>query len=1202
MKLPCCWLLNANAMKSVQRTCSSSQFLLTRFRGRAHGSLLITRILRQFCLLLFSFLSWNALNDSTWLNAQEWQKVQSPEVWKKPPASKQGYLWYRCAIQIPATWRNSNFELFIEPVDDAREFYINGTKVGSVGSFPPEFRSGLGGQDRHSIPPGIILPGKINTLAIRVYDSDGRGGFNVASPVLFSGENAIRLEGVWQYRAGDNPDWSSSPFQTIADELPFSQIVSASEANRILRRLPGESGPLIPTDALKRFRTAPGLEVELALSEPHIGQPLSMKFDERGRLWVVQYLQYPAPAGLKMVSRDKFLRSVYDKTPLPPPNHFPGADKITIHEDTNSDGFFDQHKTFVGGLSLATSIEFDRDGVWILNPPYLLFYPDKDHDDVPDGNPEVHLEGFGLEDSHSVTNNLRWGPDGWLYASQGSTVTGNIKRFGSKEKPIHSMGQLIWRYHPRLRRYEIFAEGGGNSFGVEFDSKGRVYSGHNGGDTRGFHYVQGGYYQKGFGKHGSLSNPYAFGYFEMMKHHSVQRFTHCFVFYEGGALGSAYEGKLFGVAPMLNHVVYSSIKPRGSTFETEDIGLALSTDDPWFRPVDIQAGPDGALYIADMYEQRIDHASHYQGRIDRESGRIYRLKKQGNIASQQLLAAPQTNELLRNLASANKWQRQTSQRLLAQSQESPPLESDATLWMSAKDQEALELLWAKHRRQPLSENEASLALKHDSPFVRLWAIRLICDQINVSQSFAELMAETAQTEPNVEVRSQLACSARRLPAGLALPILESLLGHDKDADDPHIPLLIWWALESKVETNRDLVIALFESPDFWRLPIVRKHMIERIMRRFASAGSQQDLNSCARLLQLAPTNDDVQSLMVGFEKAYEGRSLTGIPSSLLSAMTSRGAASLALRLRQSEKKAITEAMERIVDDKVKKGERIQLIQILGQVHPAAAKDLLVQMATSSRNQDIQVASISALQSYEDERVATALIQSISSMSPDAKSVSISVLSSRPVWAKALLKSVETNQIVPTEFSSDVVQRMLIYADDAMLQQIKLYWPKSGNANPEELRNRIATIAAKLESGTGNPYSGKVIYRTQCGKCHVLFEEGGPIGPELTQYKRDDVMSMLANIVNPNLQIREGFESYHVLTQDGLVLNGFISDQDSKTVVLRTSDGQTNVISKDEIESMKASPVSIMPSGLLDSLNDQQLRDLFAYLRATQPLN
>jgi hypothetical protein len=175
-----------------------------------------------------------------------------------------------------------------------------------------------------------------------------------------------------------------------------------------------EPPPLPPAESARAFSVPDDLDIELVLSEPLIAQPLHLTFDERGRLWVVQYRQYPAPAGLKQVSHDKFWRSVYDQVPPPPPNHFPGMDRVSIHEDTDGDGQFDAHKVFVDGLNIATSVALGRGGVWVLNPPYLLFYPDRNHDDVPDGDPEVHLSGFGLEDTHSVANSLRWGPDGWL--------------------------------------------------------------------------------------------------------------------------------------------------------------------------------------------------------------------------------------------------------------------------------------------------------------------------------------------------------------------------------------------------------------------------------------------------------------------------------------------------------------------------------------------------------------------------------------------------------------------------------------------------------------------------------------------------------------------------------------------------------------------------------------------------------------------
>ncbi|MGB6042788.1 MAG: PVC-type heme-binding CxxCH protein [Pirellulales bacterium] len=291
--------------------------------------------------------------------------------------------------------------------------------------------------------------------------------------------------------------------------LPAEERLDSSSPRPVQKT---RAGGLGPAESLASLRVADDLAIDQVLTEPTVRQPVFLNFDERGRMWVVQYAQYPHPAGLKIVSRDNFWRNVYDTVPPPPPHTadspFRGADKITIHEDTNGDGTFDRHKTFLEGLNMCTSVARGRGGAWVLNPPYLLFYPDRDNDDVPDDDPVVHLKGFGLEDSHSIANSLMWGPDGWLYGAQGSTVTGNVVRPDiDGDKPIYSQGQLIWRYHPETRGYEIFAEGGGNAFGCEIDSKGRVFSGHNGGETRGYHYVQGGYLRKGFEKHGALSNP-----------------------------------------------------------------------------------------------------------------------------------------------------------------------------------------------------------------------------------------------------------------------------------------------------------------------------------------------------------------------------------------------------------------------------------------------------------------------------------------------------------------------------------------------------------------------------------------------------------------------------------------------------------------------------------------------------------------------
>ncbi|MBI3469040.1 MAG: dehydrogenase, partial [Planctomycetes bacterium] len=423
--------------------------------------------------------------------ADPWTTLRVPGGWKDNErfAKYDGFAWYRCFVKFPESWQGKKVQLALFQLNNSIEAFVNGEKVGAAGVMPPDYRAAYNTSVRYPVPAERIKDGQFAVLAIRVYDQGGRGGFKVA-PALVQGDQAMVLDGPWQFRTGDDVKWAAPEVPPSPTEAVFETVVDAAT---VAKASSSDIGPLSPPDALVTMNVSDGLKVEQVLTEPVVRQPLQMSFDERGRLWVVQYLQYPDPAGLKVVSRDKFWRVVYDKVPPPPPHHFKGADKITIHEDTNGDGVFDKHTTFLEGLNIATAVARGRGGVWVLNPPYLLFYPDRNNDDVPDGDPEVHLEGFGMEDTHSVANSLCWGPDGWLYAAQGSTVSGRIVRPGLDKQPVHSMGQLIWRYHPETRRYEIFAEGGGNAFGVEIDSKGRVYSGHNGGDTRGFHYVQGGY-------------------------------------------------------------------------------------------------------------------------------------------------------------------------------------------------------------------------------------------------------------------------------------------------------------------------------------------------------------------------------------------------------------------------------------------------------------------------------------------------------------------------------------------------------------------------------------------------------------------------------------------------------------------------------------------------------------------------------------
>ncbi|MFM7055773.1 MAG: PVC-type heme-binding CxxCH protein [Planctomycetota bacterium] len=1158
-------------------------------------------------------------------SAQDWHPLTIPDAWRSVPSGPlkpiDGYSWYRVLVRVPEEWNQQPLTLFIEALDDARSAWAGGQTVGITGTFPPNFRSGLGERGRFVVDPQLVHGGSFLPIAIRVYQYDPRPNFSVAPPVLMNEarREAIRLEGIWQYRPGDDSQWAAAtpadfgfdPTKPLSDADAVKlgvhrRVDGVDNVEKYVARRNGDTDPLTPTEALARFRTPDDLRVELVLADPVIAQPLFMSWDARGRLWVMEYRQYPDPAGLKMVSRDTFLRSVYDRIPLPPPHHVPGADRISIHEDRNQDGIPETHSVFVDGLNIATSFAIGRGGVFVTNPPYLLFYPDRNQDDVPDGDPEVLLEGFGIEDSHSVINSLRFGPDGWLYGGQGSTVSAAVKVPGSAHPPVRSLGQVIWRYHPETKVYEVFAEGGGNTFGCEIDAQGRIFSGHNGGDTRGFHYVQGGYYRKGFGKHGPLSNPYAFGFFEHMRHHSVPRFTHTFVICEDPLLPDRFRGRLFGVEPLQGQVVLSDLRPWQSSFETEDIERVLKTDDPWFRPVDIRTGPDGAVYVADLYEQRIDHSSHYAGRVHKSSGRIYRLTSKA--AEHPAAAAPLDNatseQLLAVLREPSRTRRQTAIRLLGDRRDAALIPQLRRELSAATGQTALELLWALHASAGLSNEAALELLQHPEPQVRAWTVRIVCDQAETNAQVAAGIAAAAGRETYIDVRKQMASSARRLPASLALPILRALLQFDEDAADLHQPLLLWWAMETQMgRTSIESILqTVFDSPQIWQRPLIARHLAERIMKRCALAGTRADLVAAARLLRAAPDRATTDSLLKGFEEAFQGRSLAGIPDELVQALAATGGGSLALRFRQAQPDAVAEALQLAADRSTPVATRISLIEICGQLRQPALLPTLLTLAAAETDPAVLAAVMTAMQNYDSPEIARNVLARLPKLEGDAALAAESLLASRAGWTEQLLAAVEAGELQAGQLSAAAIRRMQLHDSPAIRASLERLSLAVAGLSAAQVQAETSAVMTALAAGSGNPRAGKQLFLQNCGRCHLLFEEGGRIGPDLTPFNRDNLERMLASVINPSIEIREGFENHLLLTVDGRILNGFLVERDGQVVILRGVDGQNVIVKQDDIEDLRVVPQSVMPEGTLRALNEQQLRDLFAYLRATQPVN
>lgn len=1142
-------------------------------------------------------------SSSATTETSSWRAIDLPERGSgtnlDSSAAGEGQAWFRCYLKVTQADAHSVFRLRV-PSLPGLAIWVNGKSL----TWQPTADAVVVPQ----IPTEFIDFNELNLLVIRC-NQGASGPALLEAPTLYIDTVEHKLAGRWQKRIGADSSFSAL---RLPPKFGAAPDVLFDFANP----------PVRPSANVASLKVADDLELDLLLQEPLVANPLYLNFDERGRLWVVQYRQYPWPAGLKLVSRDNVWRNVYQPPFPPPPPHeegspFRGQDRITIHEDTDGDGNFDHHKIFIDGLNLATAALKGRNGVFVMNPPYLLFYSDQDNDDVPDSlKPQILLSGFGIEDTHSIANSLRWGPDGWIYGAQGSTVSAAIVRHGQDgepipgEKPVHSMGQHVWRYHPEQRTYEIFAEGGGNAFGIEFDAAGRVYSGHNGGDTRGFHYVPGGYYLKNFGKHGAHSNPFTFAFSGAMKHHAVERFTHTFEIYEADSLPQRYRGKLFAVSPILHYVIVSDIFEDGSTRMTRDVGPVLmpgtSERDNWFTPVDIQTGPDGSLYLADWYSVQTNHYHNHEGQTNPDLGRVYRLRATATSNFPVFNLGLCTSEQLVHdyLQHPNRWYRETALRLLGDRRDRtviPMLREMATKSDSAH---ALDAAWALHLCGGWDDPVACTLLQHANPDVRAWTIRLLGDNGNVSELLADAMISIAGRESNAEVRLQLACSCRKLPTALGLAILRQLLLHSNDEHDPLIPSAIWWGLESQADHHSE-VLQWIREEKLWQAPLSQSaHIMEYLMRRYASLGSQEDLLMCAAIFKQSPDAQQTGHLLNGFLRAFEGRTIPPLPSELVVELSRvEGRFALVLGIRRGDKEAIRRSLEKIQDVTVTESDRVQFIRAIGEVQADAATcvPVLLRVLQGSPAENIALNCLIALQNYRDLEIGSVIVSHFNQMPPLVQETAQSVLASRESWSDQLLAAIENNAITKGVINQDTIVRLRLHQTPSIHERTVNLFPAEV-VDDAQLNITISLLEGVVFSGKGDPMKGQEIYHGigTCGKCHQMFGRGGMVGPDLTSYNRSDFRAMLLAIIHPSAEIREGFENWTVLTDDGQVITGIKVDEDDERLVVRTADGQSVTLVKKQIDELHQNKISLMPTGLLNVLSEAEIRDLFAFLTSTTP--
>jgi putative membrane-bound dehydrogenase-like protein len=863
------------------------------------------------------------------------------------------------------------------------------------------------------------------------------------------------------------------------------------------------AGGYTPEEAAARMVLPPGFSAQVFASEPMIRQPVAACFDERGRMWVIEYLQYPNPAGLKPVTVDQYLRTEYDRVPDPPPRGPRGADRIKILEDTDGDGLADKVTVFVEGLNLASGLAVGHGGVYVGQAPYLLFFPDRDKDDRPDGDPEVLLSGFGFQDAHATVNSMAWGPDGWLYGAQGSTVTARIRGI--------EFQQGIWRFHPKTKEFELFAEGGGNTWGLDWDRAGNAFGSSNGGFVA-FHMVQGGNYWKGFAKHGALHNPRAYGYFDALPYDGPKKGGHVTpggIIYKGDAYPEAFRDCFIGGNLLANTVYWHNLSPEGSTFRARHGGTLIDARDGWFRPIDLFLGPDGCVYVVDWYDRR---ASHLDPRDtwDKTNGRIYRVvygerKKQAPFD----LSNCSTDELVDLRSSPNDWQAEIARRILAERRDTRAIPRLKALLSEDREETlALRDFWALHLSGGLDDETALSLLSHPVAGVRRWTIRLLGDGRRMNASLLASLIHMGETDPSPIVRSQLASSCQRWKSADAMPILDALLSRSEDAKDRQIPLLLWWACERHLSAEHAPTVAHMLRDDFLALPLVGPSILERLARSLIASATRDDDASAAFLLSRNQSDVDLSKIVAGMLKGLEGRKIEGVPSALsesLTRLSSRphiGLDGQILAIRLGDRGAYDRALERVADPQVPDTTKVALLEVIGQLPRPPAGEALIRLIKEEKKPKVLFAAMSAAGAYPLPEVADTVLERFPSLPESARARALDLLASRRAWASRLVDAIASGRIPAAEVKPAQAIQIAQFGDKAMNARLEKAWGRlPGPGSPEKIR-RIAEVRGMLPEGDkGDAFRGHAVYTQSCATCHRLFNEGERIGPELTQSER-----------------------------------------------------------------------------------------------------
>ncbi len=965
-------------------------------------------------------------------------------------------------------------------------------------------------------------------------------------------------------------------------------------------RAPGDEMPppdttphagLPPEEAAAAMTVPSGFRVTLGAAEPDVHQPIAFAIDDRGRLWVAEAFSYPVrrPEGQ-------------------------GKDRIQILEDTDRDGRLDRLTTFAENLNLVSGLEIGYGGVFVGAAPQLLFIPDRNGDDRPDGPPEVLLDGFGFHDTHETLNAFIWGPDGWLWGCHGVFTHSRVGRPGTPDADRVPMNAAIWRFHPRTRAFEIVGEGTSNPWGVDFDDHGEAFA------TACviphlYHIQPGGRYARQAGSHFNRHTYEDIPTVADHLHYAGSRgphagnnrsstagggHAHCgAMIYLGDSFPKTYRNALFMSNIHGNRLNVDVPRRAASSFTASHGPDFLLANDRWFRAINMKYGPDGSVWLIDWYDKTPCHHTTPDA-FDRTNGRIYRIAAEGTTPAAADLGRLSDEALVAMQLERNDWFVRHARRLLAERGGNPAVHEGLRRILDGNPDvtRRLRAIWALHATGGLGPDFAARLMGDRDAPVRSWAVRLGADTTPVPPPVIEAMAALADREADASVRAALAGAAMRVPAGARWEILRGLLSRPEDAGDGVLPLLVWYAFEPLVASDPTRALPLAGTAGLSRIPSFA-------VRRAAALRTPAAIAALAAALDAAGDDAHRLEILRHIHASLGGEAPLPGPDGFAdrcrrlrdsgSAEVRAWAAAVSVRLGKPDPADVDILREgaRHREDPV--ALRTFCLESLTAAGAPAAAPVLAELLSDP---DLLPAALRGLAALDDPKAASAILGAYPALGAGEKRQALGLLASRRSFAAALLAAVREGRLPARDLTADVVRRLVALGDAEVTAGVTAVWGTTRLA-PDDAKAEIARLAALVKKGgrRPDPSAGRTTFMRLCGQCHTLFGTGGGVGPDLTGSNRADPDYILENIVDPNLLIPNEYRSTDVFCRSGQVFSGLVTAEDDHALTLRNAT-ETLVIPRNDIEERRLTPLSVMPEGLLRGAEDGEIRDLIAYLASS----